>query len=452
MKKVLLLLCLVSFGCIYGQAKADKQLTSQLDSFFKGKYGSLEPGCQVLVAKKGVVVYDKSFGSANLELQVPMNSDRVFKLGSITKQFTAVAILQLMEQGKIRLQDPIGNYITELPAATQSITIENLLTHTSGIKDYLQIDYQQPFMERKDFSPKEVIDLFKTVPLEFEAGTKYKYSNSGYFLLGYIIEKVSGKSYASYINDHLLRPLALEQTYFDQGNRLIFNRADGYRKEGKEFKNADYWSMSIAYSAGELLSNTHDLFKWHQGLYTYKILKKESLDKAFTPFVLKDGTKVNYGYGFSIMDVNGIKSIGHGGSITGFVTNEMYYPQEDTFVCVLMNFENGEVEDLSLEVAALALGKQFQNEVKVEQALLEEYLGRYTLSTDKNRTIDIVQEKGRIWAKISGQRTLPLFFQSDTKFQFKNVFAAKCEFVRENGKVSKIVINQNGNYEWIKTK
>ncbi len=450
MNKLYLLLCLLWLACTYGQSQQDKQLEKKLDELLSSKFSKSEPGCEILVAKKGEIVYKKAFGSANLELNVPIKPEMVFKLGSITKQFTAVAILQLVEQGKISLQDSLQKFVADFPSNSKTITIENLLTHTSGIKDYMQIDYQEPYLERRDFDPKELIDRFKNVPLEFEPGTKYKYSNSGYFLLGYIIEKVSGKSYKTYVEENILKPLDLNNIYFDTSNNIIPNRVSGYRKEGVAFKNADYWSMTIAYAAGELISNVEDLFKWNRGLYSYKILKKQSLEKAFVPFKLKDGSITEYGYGWILKNINGIKSIEHGGAITGFLTNEIYYPDEDVFVAALFNCQCAPKDELSVDIASIALGKTFQNEVKVDAALLNEYIGTYTLSINTKRTITIKKENEHLIAEISGQGTVPLIFQSDTKFQFKNILGAECEFIKENGKVTKFNVSQNGNFEWKK--
>jgi CubicO group peptidase (beta-lactamase class C family) len=252
MKKYRSILFIVFFAAGYSSARAQtddvsiKTLTAKLDKLMEEKYTSPGPGCAVLVAKQGKILYNKAFGSADLELNVPLQPGMVFKLGSITKQFTAVAILQLVEQGKISLQDSLQKYIRDFPSKGYTITIENLLTHTSGIKDYMQIDYPEPYLERRDFTPPQLIDSFKNVPLEFEPGTKFSYSNSGYFLLGYIIEKIAGKAYPDYIRENILRPPGLSHTYLDSSNIIIPNRVNGY--------------------------------------------KKETLDKAFTPFKLKDGT------------------------------------------------------------------------------------------------------------------------------------------------------------------
>lgn len=269
--------------------------------------------------------------------------------------------------------------------------------------------------------------------------------------MGYIIEKVSGKNFETYIKENILKPLSLNHTYFDNSSNIIPNRTNGYKKDGLDYKNADYWSMTIAYSAGELISNVEDLFEWHQGLYSYKILKKETLEKAFVPFKLKDGTVSEYGYGWILKTVSGIKSIEHGGAITGFRTNEIYFPDQDIFVAVLFNCECSPKDELSINISSLALEKQLQNKVTIDLNILGEYVGTYTLTTDNKRTIVITKENDQLLAKVSESEIIPLVFQSDTKFQFKNILGAECEFIKEKGKVTKFNVSQNGHFVWIKT-
>ena len=451
MYKTTSLLLLVFLSCVFSFGQ-DKQLTKGLDELFTEKIKSTDPGGEVLVARKGQIIYQKAFGIANLELNVPLRSDMVFKIGSVTKQFTAVAILQLMEQGKLSLQDSLQKYINDFPAKGYKITIENLLTHTSGIKDYMQIDYPGPYMERRDFRPKELIDSFKTFPLDFEPGTAFRYSNSGYYLLGYIIEKVSGKSFYRYIDENLLKPLELKNTYFDTSDVIIPGMVNGYARSGAGYRNADYWSMTIAYAAGGLISNVEDLFKWHKGLYNYKILKKETLEKAFIPFKLKDGRSTEYGYGWFIRNIGGIQSIEHSGSISGFRTNEVYFPKEDVFIATLYNCDCAPKDELTMAISGLVFGKPLQKSVRVNENILNGYIGTYTLMPDARRSIVIVKEKNYLVAKVQGENDYPLLFQSDSKFEFKNIAGVTCEFIRENGKVIKFVLNQNGFFEWKKIK
>jgi CubicO group peptidase (beta-lactamase class C family) len=442
--------CFIPPGNILAQKK-DQPLTKSLDSLLSARFQPNTPGCALLVAKKGQVVYNKAFGSADLELNVPLKPEMVFKIASVTKQFTAVAILQLMEQDKLSLQDSVQQYIKDFPSKGYKITIENLLTHTSGIRDYMQIDYPEPYMERRDYSPKQLIDSFKNFPLEFEPGVKFNYSNSGYFLLGYIIEKISGKRFQAYVEENLLRPLGLNHTYFDSSNIIIRNRVKGYDKEDNNFRNADYWSMTIAYSAGGLLSTTEDLFKWYTGLSSYKILKKETLEKVFIPFHLKDGTTTGYGYGWFIREANGIRSIRHDGGFSGFHSNEIYFPSEDIFIAVVFNCGCAPKDELSEIISGLALGKSMQKDLSVDENILDTYTGTYALQPDGQRTIIISKEKDHLVGTVPGEGVYPLLFESDTKFEFKNIAGAKCEFIKENGKVNKFIVSQNGNYEWRKT-
>lgn len=424
------------------------QIEKQLDELFSREFKPSEPGCAILVTKNGQVVYKKAFGSADLELNVPLAPDMVFNLASITKQFTAVAILQLAEQGKISLQDSLQKFVPDFPSHGQKITIENLLTHTSGIRDYMQINYSGLYMERWDFSPKQLIDSFKNYSLIFEPGTKYSYSNSGYYLLGYITEKISGKAYENYVREHILVPLGLDHTYFDSEGIIIQNRVNGYQKAKEGYKNADYWSPTIAYAAGGLLANTEDLFKWFKGISSYKIIKKETLEKAFTPFTLKDGKSISYGYGWSVHSSGGIKSIEHGGNMSGFTTNEIYYPEQDVFIAILFNSQDAPRDKLSREVSEIALGGPLQEGVMLNNTVLDTYVGTYRLSTDTNRTMVVTRKDKSLFANFSGQQTFEVILEKDGKFGLKGIRNMTGAFINEAGKVTRVVIEQDGEYQW----
>jgi CubicO group peptidase (beta-lactamase class C family) len=451
MRKLILLLpvfLIMSLSAL-PQITPKTNVGSQIDSLLSSKYTLNDPGLSVLVAKNGRIIYKNAFGSANLELKVAMKADMLFNLGSITKQFTAVAVLQLMEKGKLSLQDSIQKYIPQFPSKPFKITIEQLLTHTSGLKDYLQINYKEPYLERKDFTPKELIEYFKNEPLDFEPGTKYKYSNSGYFLLGYIIEMVSGKPYEEYLQENIFNKLNLRNTYYDSSNRIFSNRTYGYDK-GNVYEKADYWAASIPYAAGALISNVDDLFSWHSGLLNGKLLNEQTLAKAFSPFHLNDGTKINYGYGWIINDIDGALAIGHGGAITGYKTNEVYYPAQEIYVLILANCNCAPVDELSILISGIAMGKPLQKGQRLADAVLDQYLGVYALTNDPRRKIKIVKENGSLVAYTSEKQFYPLVFTSDKKFEFKNIVDAKCEFIVQNDKVLKFIVNQNGVFNWKK--
>ena len=451
---VLIILYSALLSVSYGQSKQDKQLVKVLDGLLSDKFKPKDPGCAVLVAKKGNIIYKKAFGSADLELKVDAKPAMIFRLGSTSKQFTAVAILQLVEQGKISLQDSVQKFIKDFPSKNHMISIEHLLTHTSGITEYMQLDIPDPFIRRKDLSPKEVIDLFKNEPLEFQPGSKFKYSNSGYFLLGYILEIVTGKKYSDLIQEIIIT-MGLTNTYYDDLVKVIPNRVKGYKKEGDRYENADYLSMTIPFAAGALISNVDDLYKWHRGLYNYTLIKKETLEKAFTPFKLTDGTYSVYGYGWFIIDMDGSQSIQHGGNIAGFKSNEIYFPKEDVFVATLFNCECAPMEDFSQQIAYLAIGKiPGGNGVELSDLILTSYVGKYVGPTDPNRPLIITKENNHLYAGIPGEWNAELAALSETKFNIKNIRpAGTIEFFKDaNGKVTKAVTTQSGKqYEVIKS-
>ncbi|TAD85119.1 MAG: SusF/SusE family outer membrane protein [Bacteroidetes bacterium] len=333
MKNSILLLAFgLLFNLAFAQQKDDKQLFAEFDKMLSAQYKTNETGATALVARNGRIVYRKAFGMANLELNIQMQVDNVFRIGSITKQFTAVAILQLMEQGKLNLQDSINKFFPDYPTHGHKITIEHLLTHTSGIQSYTGIkDFEKKMT--LDLRPTEMIDFFKNEPMEFAPGTKWNYNNSGYFLLGYIIEKVSGKTYPQYIEENFFKPL------------------------GTGFINAPYLNMNQPYSAGSIQSTVEDLFKWHQAVHGYKLVKKQSLDKAFTKYKLTDGKETEYGYGWSLGDIQGSPTIGHNGGIPGFLTQSVYLPKEDVFVAVFSNCGCNPPFEIADKMATLAIGK-----------------------------------------------------------------------------------------------
>lgn len=438
----------LSFSVVLVNAQPVK-LGKQLDELLSSTFKASGPGCAVLVASKGNIIYNKAFGSASIELGVPLKSDMLFKIASLTKQFTAVAILQLAEQGKLLLQDSIQRFIASYPSKTKSITIEHLLTHTSGIPDYMQLDFNSPYLERWDFSPAQLIDSFKNRPLQFEPGSRFAYSNSGYYLLGYIVEKVSGKPYEQYITDHLLKPLNMEQSFFDINNRIIPNKVNGYVTENNYFKNADYWSSSIAYAAGGLLSNTGDLYKWFSGLLQYKILKKETLQKAFTAYRLADGSPISYGYGWYVQQSGNLQSIEHAGIMNGFVSNLVYFPQRELFVVALFNNQQAPKDAISKAIAEAALGQPLQSATyQPSPEIIKNYIGKYELTGNKGRSLQVYQKENTLFLKVSGQDSFELLFQSPAVFELKNIKDMKGEFITENGRAIKIMVQQNGDFEW----
>ncbi len=347
------------------------------------------PGGVVLAVKEGKTVYRTAFGKANLELGVNMDPGYIFRIGSITKQFTACAILQLAEAGKLSLQDNITKYLPDYPVNGRIITIEHLLTHTSGIKDYTGLPTFNTILKRTDLSPKALIDVFKDAPIDFEPGTQFRYCNAGYVLLGYIIEVVSGKLYAVYITDNFFKPLGMQHSSYDNTTTLVPGRIPGYQRKNGQYENADYLSMTLPYAAGSLLSTADDLYTWCNALVNNKVIKAESLAKAYTSYRLTNGQLTGYGYGWFLGNIQGSKAVRHVGKVNGFLTAELFIPEEKTFVAVFSNCENaGDLEYPAARIAAILLGKPYpEHPIDLPGAVLQSYQGVYSLDERSKKVI-----------------------------------------------------------------
>jgi len=426
----------------YAQTVASKQMLAAFDNILSAQFKPGETGCAALVAKNGQIIYKKAFGMANLELNVPMQPDMIFRVGSITKQFTAVAILQLMEQGKLSLQDEITKFIPDYPTQAYKITIEHLLTHTSGIKSYTNIPEFQKYM-RTDMKPEEVINMFKNQPMEFAPGTRYNYNNSGYFLLGYIIEKVSGIPYPKYIEENFFKPLGMTNTFYGSDSRIIRNRAYGYQPDGDGVKNADMMSMTLPFSAGSIQSTVEDLFKWNQAVHSYKLVKKETIEKAFTEYKLADGKGTKYGYGWMFYQVQGSPTIEHGGAISGYLANAIYLPKEDVFVAVFSN-NNGKPPALvSTLMAAVAIGKPYnRTEITLDDATLDQYKGVY--ENEEGVLREISREGTKLFSQRKGGEKLVIKVFEKDKFFYENSLTI-LRFSRDaSGNISEVVMDDRG--------
>ena len=304
----------------------------------------------VLVARDGQVIYSKGYGSADLEWDVPNSPGTKFRLGSVTKQFTAASILLLEERGKLSVSDPVKKYLPGAPAAWDKITIFHLLTHTSGIPNFTGFpDYQK--LEPFAATSEQLVARFRDKPLDFEPGEKWQYSNSGYVLLGHLIEKITGDSYEKFVRENIFTPLGMKDSGYDSNSAVIPHRASGYVPGKNGFENAGFIHMSIPHSAGALYSTTEDLLKWEQGLFGGKLLKAESLQKMTTPF------KSNYAFGLQVETTGGHKVIEHGGGIEGFNTELAYYPDDKLTVVVLANVNGGAPGEISRKLAAIAHGE-----------------------------------------------------------------------------------------------
>lgn len=394
----------------------------------------------VLVAQDGKMLLDKGYGFANLEWEVPNSPTTKFRLGSITKQFTAAAIMLLEERGKLKVDDPVKKHMPDAPAAWDKITIFNVLTHTSGIPSFTSFpDYTS--REAQAMTPQQLVDWFRDKPLDFEPGAKWSYSNSGYVLLGYLIEKISGQTYSDFVQQNIFTPLGMKDTGYDSNSTVIAHRAAGYESGKSGLKNAGFIHMSIPFSAGALYSTTEDLLRWEQGLFGGKVLKPESLTKMTTPF------KQDYAFGLAVSTRNGRKAIAHGGGIEGFNTQLAYYPDDKLVVAVLANLNGPAAGQIAGKLAQVAHGEKVvlaseRKEITVSPDILKQYVGSYEFTS--TFIIAMTLEDGRLMTQATNQPKFPLFAESETSF-FLKVVDAQVEFVKnDKGAVTGMVLHQNG--------
>ncbi len=451
---VLLLLLPVLFSC-----RSSAQEAAEIDQLLGKYYEYGQFNGAVLVAKGGKVIFKKGYGYANFEWDIFNTTDTKFRLGSITKQFTAMLILQLVEKGKIRLDGRVADYLPYYPKEEgNKITVYQLLTHTAGVPNYTA---QSDFFSRharNPYTPKEFISVFAELPLEFTPGSKYKYSNSGYFVLGAIIEEVTGKPYDEVLHTNILAPLHMNNTGYDTPAAVIKRRADGYMKKRSGYAHAEYLDMSLPFAAGAMYSTVEDLYLWDQALYTEQLLNKESKRTYFTPYL------DDYACGWLRKPItmgkttDTLSAIWHGGGINGFVSLIVRIPGTKDLVVLLNNTGGTDLEDMARGILGILHDKPYDMPIKpaalpvaVQQqiaaarpdtAAYRSYAGSYLLAPGVVMTITV--EGNRIYEQVTGQRRYEIFPQSPGKF-FMRVVEAQISFTRdEQGKVDGLVLHQGG--------
>lgn len=410
MKSKIRLAKILFLSIITINAVGQQHSLSQIDSVIQKATKGFPAGLQVLIAKDGKTFFEKGYGTASIELDVPMAVGNVFRIGSLSKQFTAVAILKLMEEGKLDLKDPIKKYIPDYPMG-EEITISHLLSHTSGIKELSEMkDFPIDANKTLKANPLKLIETFKHQPMSFSPGERWAYNNSGYILLGYIIEKASGLAYEDYITTNFLKPLKMDHSWCGDQQQLIAGEVSGYKGGASGLEKEDYQLLNNVYSAGNILSTASDLLKWNNAVFSEKLISRKSLDLATSPVVLNNGEKTYYGYGWFIKNVNGETSIEHSGRISGFRSNALYLPGSNTYLVILTNCSCFPLDMLTTEVAAIAIEKPYDKKpVALPIKLLHTYSGIYlspdganklTVSTDPSAQTTLQFNTGKkdpIW-------------------------------------------------------
>lgn len=416
---------------------------ARIDAALAASYKPDAPGATVIVVKDGRTVLRKAYGMADTAQHLALTPDTPMRLGSITKQFTATAILMLADEGKLQLDEDIGVYLPGYPTHGKKITVEHLLTHTSGIVSYTGKPGYMSNMD-KDFTVAQMVDSFKDDPLEFDPGACYKYNNSGYFLLGAIIEKVSGMRYDEFVARRIFVPLQMRHTAYEGHERVKAVRAVGYSGKDGGFAPSASLSMSQPYAAGSIVSTVDDLAKWDAALSSGKLLKAASWQRAFTPYTLNSGASTGYGYGWEIGKLQGVPMISHGGGINGFSTYALRLPSEKLFVAVLTNADSNlaRPEEAAYRAAAIAIGKPFPDykEIRLPAALLDAYAGTYQAEGGPSR---IFRRDGeRLVMLRPGRAPMAVRAFSENGFFIPDT-VAWFEFARDaQGKVTQATLHQ----------
>lgn len=403
---------------LLGQARLGpaQQLAPAWDSLFTRQFPATGPGATVLVAQAGHVLYRRAFGQADLERHVALTPDYRFRLGSLTKQFTACAILKLAEEGKLSVHDELTRYLPDYPTQGHSLTIEQVLTHTAGIPDYTHQPTFTPQFQRQDLTPQQLVALIETQPLDFIPGQAFRYSNSGYVLLGYLIEVVSGKSYERYLQDTFFTPLGMAHTNYDHSEQVIPERAAGYQPGPAGYENAAALSMSLPYAAGALLTNGDDLLRWYEALRKGRVIGAASLAQAQRPYRLANGSYTAYGYGWELGALQGSPVVKHVGRINGFLTYVLYLPQQQLFVSLLTNCNPApDPERTAFLLAAQAIGQPYpQTTLPLTARQQQSYAGIYQAAGVGQRKIS--WEAGQLLFMPSGGDKMPLLAYAPDKF------------------------------------
>lgn len=417
-------------------AAPDPATVQYIDALFAENYPADQPGAAVLVEKDGQVILRKGYGLANLELGVPVKPDMVFEVGSVTKQFTAAAILVLADRGRLKLDDDVTRHLPDFPTHGKTITIEHLLTHTSGIPSYTAMD-EWAAQRRQDVPVDKLIGLFRGKPLDFEPGEKWSYNNSGYVLLGAIIEKLSGKTYEDFVEQEIFRTAAMTHSLYGNPSEIVAGRAYGYDKDGDTYLNASYLSMTQPYAAGSLMSTVDDLSSWNRALTEHALLRKATFERMVTPVRLRSGMSTGYAYGLGIYNYEGHRLIEHGGDIDGFTAYTLSVPEDRLFIAVLSNNPHApkRPDGLVLRTAARLLGKPLESRpvLKLGAEALAEYVGVYRFDPKTARAVTL--ENGRLYSQRSGASKLEIVPVGPDVFAFET--ESRARFLRDaDGKVT----------------
>jgi CubicO group peptidase (beta-lactamase class C family) len=416
---LLFFICRLALGQTVETAKA-------IDEYLASIIPPSGPGASVLVMKDGNLVLRKGYGLADVEKNIAVTPDMIFRIGSITKQFTSTAILKLAAQGKLNLDDDIRKYLPSSVAQEKRVTIQQLLNHTSGIKSYTSLPALLSLKSRPITTDSMIKEMGRH-PFDFDPGERFLYNNSGYFLLGVIVEKVSGISWGEYLVSNFFKPLKMKSTFYTYPTSGA--QAVGYASGNDvRFVKADDVHPSFSFSAGALFSTIDDLWKWNQALFNNKIVSKEWLDQAWSPLTLNNGNQESYGFGWALKRIGDDKVIGHGGGIDGFVAYELYVPSRALYIAILSN-QPGNVEEITFRLAYLTLNDPKPARIELDETILDDYAGVYEVRPGESYVIR--RQEKQLTSQRTGGELHNLYAHAPDLFAFEDT-PSTVKFIRSD--------------------
>jgi CubicO group peptidase (beta-lactamase class C family) len=406
-------------------------LMQNLDEYLSDYESNWPLSGTVLVAQHGEIIFRKAFGYASIEHLVPNTLETKFRIWSLTKSFTAMAIMMLYEKKLLDFDDCISLYLPEA-TSLQDISIAHLLTHTSGLANYTSLPEYHKTLSKLKLSQQDVLQLFINKPLIFKPGTKFEYNNSGYFLLGMLIEKITGVTFETYITDHVLVPLGMTNTGIDTNKKVIHNMSSSYHSTWEDFIQCEHIDMSSAFSAGAMYSTVDDLYKWDQALYSEKLVSKATKKLAFT------SNNFEYGFGWFLDEHCNRRRIHHGGAYRGCRSQMHRYPDEEITVIMLTNYDFVPVLKLTESLTSLLFGEEIHVPIRpapfyFDEGIYAKYIGTYEGYGCKA----VVSQNGhQLYFNWNDEEAIPFYPISETKFHH-TWYDWECEFKREeNGDIS----------------
>ncbi len=436
MKRIYSVILILLFSHSYVTLQAQR-LQQKIDSIINIPSFKNKPGLEIYVNKKSEVLYHKAFGNFDLDLKKDLKINSVYNIASVSKEFTAMSILQLAERGKLSLKDDIKKYVTNFPTQENIITIENLLTHTSGIKRHTTLAWAENEANLSFKNTIDVLNYFKQDTLDFKPNERHSYVNMNYLILGYIIEKVSGLTYQEYIKKNIFEPLNMTNTFYPTDGQKIHNKPKGYEIKNGEFVQHRPHSHSQSRGPGSIHSTAIDLAKWYHGLVNFKVVSKELLYKSWSPYNLLNKAISNYGYGFYTDKKFGKLSVFHNGFIFGYSISDLYFPEDDLLILVFSNISD--INTINTNTIAFDIASVIYEDLKVEldEELLDSYVGIYSMKAGFQAKV--YRNGLRLFIEVDGQTANELYAETKSEFRVKD-FPAKAEFINDD-KTTSIILS-----------